>query len=206
MKKCTKCLKFKCFEFFSKKHDTKDGYASRCKECLKSIHKIWRERNKELIREIERRNAAYRKEYKSRPEVIARRRELSKSPEKKSLRAARIRNKRVNDPRFSLHSRISCSINQSLRRVNGKSKGANWNTLLGYSTEQLRAHLEKQFLPGMGWHNICDWHIDHIIPVSNFKFTSANDDEFKRCWCISNLRPLWSKENINKSDKLLFLI
>ena len=66
-------------------------------------------------------------------------------------------------------------------------------------------HLEKQFLSGMTWDNYGDWHIDHIIPKSSFKYASFEDPEFRECWSLSNLRPLWGKENIQKSDKILFL-
>ena len=65
------------------------------------------------------------------------------------------------------------------------------------------AHLEKQFKEGMTWNNYgyYGWHIDHIRPVSSFNFNSYDDPEFKECWALSNLQPLWGKENISKKDK-----
>jgi hypothetical protein len=46
------------------------------------------------------------------------------------------------------------------------------------------------------------WDIDHVIPVSAFNFTRAEDVDFKHCWSLKNLRPLWRKQNISKRDKL----
>jgi len=64
-------------------------------------------------------------------------------------------------------------------------------------------HLERLFRPGMNWQNMGKWHIDHIYPVSSFNFSSYEDKEFKECWDLKNLQPLWAEENINKSNKIL---
>lgn len=77
---------------------------------------------------------------------------------------------------------------------------------LGYTPEELMAHLERQFVKGMGWHNMGEWHIDHIVPFSSFSIESRDDPELRRSFALTNLRPLWAKENIAKSDKRLFLI
>ena len=45
------------------------------------------------------------------------------------------------------------------------------------------------------------WQIDHIIPHSTFKYTSMKDNEFKKCWSLSNLRPLNSKQNFLEGVK-----
>jgi len=34
-----------------------------------------------------------------------------------------------------------------------------------------------------------------IIPQSTFKYSSMEDQEFKNCWALSNLRPLSAKQN-----------
>jgi hypothetical protein len=40
------------------------------------------------------------------------------------------------------------------------------------------------------------WQIDHIIPHSTFKYASMEDEEFKKCWALSNLRPYSAKLNV----------
>lgn len=60
--------------------------------------------------------------------------------------------------------------------------------ILGYSAEDLKVHLEKQFADGMSWDNHGEWHIDHIKPVSSFeKFTHPSIVN-----SLDNLRPMWA--------------
>ncbi len=82
--------------------------------------------------------------------------------------------------------------------------GRSWENIVGYTLNDLRNHLERHFEDGMTWDNYgkFGWHIDHIIPVSVFNFKSIHDIDFKRCWALSNLRPLWAEENWKKNNKL----
>lgn len=75
--------------------------------------------------------------------------------------------------------------------------------LLGYSIEELMIHLEKQFTEGMNWDNYGKWHVDHIRPMSSFNFTSVDDKEFKECWSLDNLQPLWGPDNLSKGTRYL---
>jgi hypothetical protein len=65
----------------------------------------------------------------------------------------------------------------------------------------LMSHIEKQFKEGMSWKNYGEWHIDHIIPQSWLPFNSLEDENFIKSWCLSNLQPLWAKENISKGNR-----
>jgi 5-methylcytosine-specific restriction endonuclease McrA len=55
----------------------------------------------------------------------------------------------------------------------------------------------------MSWDNCNEWHIDHIIPKAAFNYEKPEDIDFKKCWALKNLQPLWAKENHEKKDKLL---
>ena len=91
-------------------------------------------------------------------------------------------------------------INQSLRK---HKNGHHWEELIGYNLDTLVKHLERQFRSGMTWQNYGDkWHIHHIIPISAFNFTNSKHLDFKRCWALKNLRPLWKLENLSKRHKL----
>jgi hypothetical protein len=46
----------------------------------------------------------------------------------------------------------------------------------------------------------------HIRPVSSFTFTSADDTEVKACWALTNLRPLWKRDNLTKHARRTHLI
>lgn len=80
--------------------------------------------------------------------------------------------------------------------------------MLGYTKSVLVSHIEKQFTPGMSWDLLMQGqiHIDHILPVAMFKFTDTDDPEFKACWALANLRPMWAIENQRKQAKRLTLL
>ena len=107
---------------------------------------------------------------------------------------------RVNsNPKHKLNMRISNSIRCSI--VSGKN-GKTWSSLVDYSIDDLMQHLEKQFTDGMTWENYGEWHIDHKIPISVFNFEIPEHENFKRCWSLKNLQPMWASENISKGAKL----
>lgn len=74
-----------------------------------------------------------------------------------------------------------------------------WTSLVGYTSEELMDHLQSKFTEGMNWKNYGKWHIDHIKPVVLFRFKVPEDDEFKKCWSLKNLQPLWAEENFKKN-------
>ena len=98
-------------------------------------------------------------------------------------------------PKNRLSGNIRTGIGKSLRT----GKPGCWEGRVGYRLARLREHLQKQFEPGMSWANYgCNdgqWQIDHVKPVSSFDFSSYDDKDFRRCWSLSNLRPLWARDN-----------
>jgi hypothetical protein len=103
--------------------------------------------------------------------------------------------RREKDPQFVINSRMRAMVSNVLR---GEKNGRSWQDLVGFTAERLMSHLERQFMPGMNWDNRHLWQIDHIVPVASFSFFSSECLDFKACWAITNLRPLWSKENREK--------
>lgn len=99
-----------------------------------------------------------------------------------------------NDPMLMINKNISSAICESLK---GTKSEQHWEDLVGYSLEDLTKHLESLFQPGMTWENHTrkGWHIDHIVPKNVFNFNSYNDIEFKACWSLENLRPIWCIDN-----------
>jgi hypothetical protein len=114
-------------------------------------------------------------------------------------RASRIayQAKRRQDPAERLVDAVRRRIRSVVR---GQSKGA--IKLLGYSADDLRNRLEVQFQPGMTWNNYGlygeKWHVDHIRPVSSFKFP----DQLVECFALSNLQPLWARDNLSKHARM----
>lgn len=120
--------------------------------------------------------------------------------------------KEQTDINFKLKRRIGSLIRSRLKKNNISS-----DTLLGYSIQDLKNHLELLFEPWMNWNNhgkynvntwkdddvsTWTWQIDHIIPISSFKINKIGDDEFKKGWSLSNLRPFSAKLNILKGNSV----
>ena len=107
------------------------------------------------------------------------------------------KNKR--NPIWRLERNVKRAVWDALKK--GKQNRRTFG-MLRYTAEELKDHLEAQFTEGMTWANYGKWHVDHIIPISFFQYNSANDVEFKMCWRLENLQPLWAKDNLAKRDKL----
>jgi len=101
------------------------------------------------------------------------------------------------DPLYSLKKSIGSYISKVLKSKN-ISKSFKSQETLGCSVLELKNHIENLFQPGMNWENRFEWHIDHIIPLD-----LANDiEEVIILNHYTNLRPMWARENIIKSNKI----
>lgn len=96
--------------------------------------------------------------------------------------------KRKENIKYTLGQAIAGGI----RRCIGNNKAErHWETIVNYTFEDLVKHLELQFIPEMSWDNYGSyWEIDHIIPQNLFDIQSVEDEQFKICWSLANLRPL----------------
>ena len=137
---------------------------------------LWNNRNKE-------RRAIYSAQWRK------------ENPEKMSIS----NKKKRSTPHGKLNHRMGSNI---LLALKGSKNGRGWESLVGYTCSDLKKHLEKQFGDGMSWENMGDWHIDHKIPISVFNFTSPEHEDFKRCWSLKNLQPMWAQDNLSKGASL----
>ncbi len=161
------------------KEDSKE-YNQKNKEKIKEHRKTYLEENREKIKKSKKN---YNKEH--REENNIRQREYRK------------------DPIRRLNDNISNSIYNSLNFKGLSKAGRHWEDLVGYTIQELKEHLENLFKEGMSWDNRSEWHLDHIIPLSFFEYTSTDDVEFRYCWSLDNLKPLWAFDNISKGNKLI---
>ena len=107
---------------------------------------------------------------------------------------------RKNSRNRKLSRCISGGIRWSLRN-NGSKNKRHWEELVDFTYDDIVVHLKSKFKEGMTLENHGKWHIDHIRPVSSFNFITPEDKDFKKCWSLDNLQPLWALENILKRDK-----
>jgi len=218
MKHCAKCGKNfpATTEYFYVCRRNKNGLMSQCKNCRKEYdHKyykqnsekiseygyMYRKRNHEKILENARRYYYEQDEQNSKRRLEYRRQWRDQNRETIRDYYSRYMNQyRIKNPSFCIRHSISAGISSSLR--DGK-QGRRWESLVGYTIKDLMTHLESQFTKGMTWENYGEWHIDHIRPLSDFAFISADDPEFKECWSLWNLQPLWAHENLSKHAKCI---
>ena len=105
--------------------------------------------------------------------------------------------------------RITQNMKRMLRYNLLSKRGMRAEQILGYSMSDLRRHLERQFIAGMNWENYGKggWHIDHITPISSFREAHLTGTaDFRACWSLTNLRPLWERDNLIKGKKRLFIL
>ncbi len=197
---------------FSKNSGHIDGLQSQCKECKSIVDKKYQDKNKIKIakqkkqyyienkkvlkqksKEYRESNLEYYKDYNK---------EYGQKPENKKRR------NKLQKIRY--HTDINFKITITLRNriwdvLNRKPKNKRTLELLGCTVEELKIHLQSQFTSGMTWDNhgkgYGKWNIDHIKPCNSFDFSDFKQQEL--CFNYTNLQPLWSLDNIRKSDKLL---
>lgn len=144
-------------------------------------------------------NPSYRKEYYKQNKDQAKEWWKNRSIEQKAAKLktnAKWKYKQYHtNVSYRLRCIISTAIHRSLKKI---TKTDPIKKLLGYTTKELKEHLESQFEDWMNWDNLGltatkekeTWQIDHIIPVNTFNIKKCGDKEFKRCWALHNLRPL----------------
>lgn len=183
---CTLCDVEKPYEDFNKNKNSTDGRASHCRPCRTAYNS----EPSRLARQKER-NAAYVLS----EEQKRRRLEQSKAPHRAAKHRARMKERYHKDPSFRLRQRVANSIRKAMK---GATKTSRTFDLLPYTPDELRAHLESLFVPGMTWENYGSaWHIDHHCPQYLFDMTIK--DQVLMCWDLTNLRPLWKHLNLAKS-------
>ena len=188
---CPRCKNVKPItEFYNSK--------GKCIRCVREYGIEYSTKNKEKIRLRKRKysskkSQAYSKQYrKSHKEYY---REYSK---------IYLRKKRKIDVKYSIDQRMSRSINKALKHNGFNKNNVGWNKFVDYTVGELKDHLKSKFKKGMTWERFLNGeiHIDHKIPKIAFHYNSPNDIDFKRCWALENLQPMWAKDNIKKRATL----
>ena len=209
-KECTKCNLLLEVTKFGIRRDRKSGYRSSCKECEKKNQKKWvnnnlvyyKDRNKKYYKKYYDDNTMYFKEknknyYEENKDLCN---ELSKKFKEKNRnnRSEFDKVKRQIDPIFKIKNNVRVRLYKFLK-LKDITKNNKTFDIIGCSPIFLKEHLEKQFTDEMSWenHGLYCWHIDHIMPLDSAK---TEEEIYKLCH-YTNLQPLWSTDNLKKSNK-----
>jgi len=222
-RECTCCGKYRLKEVFSKKKDSANGHASRCKICVAEQKKKY---NKEHKEEMSKSNKKYREEhkeelaeynkewYKDNKEHIAEYGktryeenkeyilERQKKYEKKNREKTNERNRGryKNDPEFKLSSNLRSRVGMALSAQNAK-KFHHTMDLIGCSPAFLMSHLNDN-PNGLKFKDVSMHgnHNDHILACANFNL----HDTLERFICFNwrNLQLLKSGDNGTKGTIL----
>ncbi len=222
MRRCVRCGEFKPATTENFLRNGRGGLRADCRQCYAAWRSLRRqqmtaaEKAPMLAKSRERSQRWYRSN-KARHAEYGRRWNLENADRKKSASqawsrknqdkvrkyardyAARVRQ----SAKVRLHEAISKQIYNALK---GHKNGQPWEEVIGYTCASLMRHLERQFESWMSWDNYGEWHVDHILPVSSFSFSGSNDDDFRACWALTNLRPLSASDNCSKGSRRTLLI
>lgn len=232
LKKCNKCGEFKpsTLDYFHAYKRSPDGVRSMCKVCRAEDHAEHQEErsvkkkahyaaNRDRLLAIT--HEYYENNTEKQCELARKRHWKNRDRNLKRMQANWDENKDVlNEKRrpganerfhklygsdlvFTLTHRVRALVKRTLRF--NKKKDGKMKNILGFTVDELRQHIEKQFIEGMNWDKFLrgEIHLDHKIPINFFKPEGVDDPAFKECWALSNLQPLWSRENLSKGSKIL---
>lgn len=201
---CCRCGVEKPISRFAIRKDRNNRRRGTCLDCFAKASHLYAFKNNG-------KGALQHKEYHNRPEIkkkryrqaAIRRKERFKTDAEYRKRVYSRRIKRRRERRkASVVYNLRIKMSKLIHKVLHSKKGhRSWQLLVGYNAEDLKKHLESKFSGGMTWDNYGKWHIDHIIPQSEFNFNGPEDPKFKACWSLENLQPLWAMDNIQKSNK-----
>lgn len=222
---CNKCKEEKDLNCFYFRKDA-NSYRKTCNECRLKYNKNYYQNNKETINKSnknwriknKKRKLNINKSYENKKYYLNNKdkiREYNKNYYKENKRKIldnnlKLAKEKPKDSKFSIKRSFSLLLISKLKNKNIEKKNSTFD-ILGYSVEDLKVHIESLFEEWMTWENwgryeidswkeddksTWKWNIDHIIPESLFNYKDINDNEFKECWSLKNLRPYSAKLNV----------
>jgi hypothetical protein len=176
-------------EYARKRRASDPAFLERCREAGRKARdkkkdernqasKLWREKNKVKI-------AEYNKNYSDKNKEAINEKSCERNKKRRKI-----------DPVFVLIRRERVRVYDALK---GLRKSAKTENLLGCSYDFFRGYIEGKFLDNMGWHNMGEWHIDHIRPLASFDL--SDEEQQKQAFHYTNQQPLWARDNLVKGAK-----
>lgn len=162
----------------------------------------YREANRLLMLKTSRENRGALSERRKKHYRENRESELAKrkkwASENKGKVAKYHRERLKNDPMHAMRSNARIRLWQFFKTYKAKTRRSSMLDLMGCTWDELKSHMERQFIEGMSWENFGKWQSDHIIPL----ISATTKEELVKLLHYTNVQPLWAHENIAKADKL----
>ena len=184
--------------------DYRCKYIEKNKEKIAAKAREYNEKNKVKIsarrREYQRKNAekisSYLRKYneKNKEKLVAKR----QRKEVKERINKRLRERRKEDPQFRLTNNMRNALKRSLQKAKTKKKQTSFKYFY-CSPSFLFERIEKMRVE-RGLNE--DFHVDHMLPLDSFDL--SNPEQLKRAWHWSNLQAISPKENLRKSNKVIY--
>ena len=178
MKKCSKCKIISLKSNFHKRSKSKDGFQSQCKFCVNHYNRnyYYKKHDSELER--------------SRKYKFQNRENINEY----------IENRLKTDLNFKLASYMINRPYKAYKAQNVMKTNKTFD-LLGCSHSFFKGWIIHQLYGNMTIETYGSvWQIDHCLAIASFDLLDEND--MKKCFNWTNLRPMYVKDNIIKGDKI----
>lgn len=197
MKECNKC-KVRLIVGENIKLSIYKNYDYTCDICRNNRTRNWKTQNVEQVRVY---NSNYRKANKQYYEDYDKNRYIKNKDIIQKYITKYQKERKSIDPLFKFTCNVRSMLGDSFRRsLKGKcKKPKKTEELLGCSIKFFIAYISSLFTEGMSLNNHGEWHLDHIIPISSAK----TKEEAIKLSHYTNMQPLWKKDNLKKSNKIL---
>ncbi len=174
---------------------TKQLYAVSDKEAHRAGKSAWRSANREKVKA---RAAAWNAANPGKVKASISKWKAQNREHVREYHAVYTAGRKASDPSFDVVTRLRIRLIKCLSRSGART--APTMQLVGCTREELVAHIEAQFLPGMTWENRSEWHVDHIRPCASFDM--LDPEQQRACFHYTNLQPLWAADNLRKGARL----
>ena len=173
-------------------------YYLKNKENILKQNKQWNKNNKE---KVQKQKQKYQIENREKHTENMRRWRKENPDRERKNRQKYAKFKRQNDPKYALRARLGSLLKHFLKN---EKRGQTTKSLVGYSMQELKTHIEKSFIEGMCWDQFLlgEIEIHHIVPNSAFEYITPTDEAFYLCWSLKNLCPEWKTINRKLNDDL----
>jgi hypothetical protein len=196
------------------------------KEKILNKNKKWREENREKYLESKKKEyLRHRERYLERSKQYQLENKDEIKEQRKIYRLKNVDNKKLIDKEYQqthkeerniylkeYRKKVGYKLNHYIRndirrafsnRNPTSKKELHSNEIIGYTADELKQHIEKQFKKDMNWDNYGTlWNLDHLTPITFFpEAKDYNDPIIKKIWSLENLTPVYCKENFSKGNR-----